>query len=90
MQWWSRHRDADQAGRWYDGFLELLYQLDEMPERHPLAAENSKMPFELRELHFGLGSRPTHRALFRVLTDTVEILAVYHAAQDEARPDQLL
>lgn len=74
---------------WYDGTTETLSALRDMPERHPLARENHRFDFELREVHFDLGSGSTHRALFRVLPDTIEVLAVYHIAQDEIRPDQL-
>jgi hypothetical protein len=33
-------------------------------------------------LHFGLGSRPTHRAVFTIVNETVVVLTVRHAAQD--------
>jgi plasmid stabilization system protein ParE len=90
MQWWAVHRDARQATRWYDGLIETLSALPDMPEQHPLARENDHFEFDLREVHFGLGSRATHRALHRVLPDTIEVLAVYHVAQDEIRPDRLM
>ena len=80
--WWADNRSSDQALQWYESFLKALRSLDTMPNRHPLARENTKAGFELRELHFGLGGRTTHRALFRITGQTVEVLTIRHVAQD--------
>ena len=87
-QWWTEHRDAEQASRWWYGILEKIETLAEHPDRWPLARENSKHPYELRELHFGLGSRPTHRILFTIRPDSVAVVAVRHVAQDDWNPDE--
>ena len=55
----------EQAARWYAGFSDALASLRENPERCPLAPENGRFPYEIHELHYGLGSRPTHRAACR-------------------------
>ena len=86
-QWWAENRDPEQAGRWWYGILEKIESLAENPDRCPLARENPKHPHELRELHFGLGSRPTHRILFTIRPDRVVIVAVRHAAQDDWNPE---
>jgi len=44
---------------------------------------------ELRELHFGVGSRATHRVIYVVDDDAVRVLAVRHAAQEDAEPEEL-
>lgn len=88
-QWWARHRSLDQATRWYEGFQDALETLRNNPERCALARENPKFPFELRELHYGLGSRPTHRALFTIRPDMVLVLTVRHAAQQDFTPEDL-
>ena len=85
--WWADHRSSDEALRWYDGFIAKLESLDHMPESHPLARENPRVAFELRELHYGLGSRTTHRALFQIIGTTIEVLSVRHVAQADITPD---
>jgi plasmid stabilization system protein ParE len=49
-RWWAKHRSVEQAERWYDGFLKVLDLLEDNPQRCPLARENAKFPYELREL----------------------------------------
>jgi plasmid stabilization system protein ParE len=84
--WWSEHRSGEQALRWYDGIRDAIATLADNPHRCILARENPKSDEELRELHFGLGSRPTHRAIFVIDPDAVRVLAVRHAAQDDWNP----
>ncbi len=88
-RWWAKHHSLKQAERWYDGFLVELDSLEKNPERCPLARENAEFSCELRELHYGVSSRPTHRALFTILPGSVLVLAIRHAAQDDATPDDL-
>lgn len=88
-RWWAKHRSQPQAARWYNGFLDAILALEENPQQHPLAAESADFPYEVRELHFGLGSRPTHRALFTIRPDCVAVFSIRHAAQGPASPDNL-
>jgi len=88
-RWWADQRSAEQAHRWYAGFLETIETLADNPERCPLARENAAFPYELRELHYGLGSRPTHRALFTIRPDAVVVLSVRHATQRDVTPEDL-
>ena len=90
VRWWAKHRSSDQAIHWYEGILEAIYSLDENPQRWPVARENEGFPYELRELHYGVSSHPTHRALFTIRDDrSVVVLSVRHAAQDDVTPDEL-
>jgi len=89
VAWWAEHRDIDQAFRWYDGIHKAIATLAENPERFVLARENAKSDEELRELHFGVGSRATHRVIYVVDDDAVRVLAVRHAAQEDAEPEEL-
>ena len=85
--WWSEHRSEEQAGRWYEGFSDAIWALREFPERNPVAAEDDEFPYEIRELHYGLSSRPTHRAVYTIIADNVLILTIRHAAQDRISPE---
>lgn len=89
--WWSEHRSEEQAFRWLDGFEAAISSLGMHPERHRLAAENGfySLPHPVRELLFGLGSKPTHRAVFEIREETVYVLAIRHLAQDYLSEDGL-
>lgn len=88
-QWWSENRSGEQAERWIVGFLSSLDSLDENPERWPVTPESVCFPFEVRELHYGLGNRPTHRALFTIRPDMIFVLVIRHVAQGPVMPDDL-
>jgi hypothetical protein len=42
---------------------------------------------EIRELHYGLGHRSTHRAVFAMRNDEVIVYTVRHLAQRDLTPD---
>jgi plasmid stabilization system protein ParE len=88
-EWWAEHRSFEQAARWYGGFSAKIESLCESPERCPLADENHAFPYEIRELHYGLSARPTHRAIYAIVSDFVVILTVRHAARRALRPDDI-
>lgn len=88
--WWARNRSVEQAGRWWDGILAAIESLAKNPRRCPLARENHQHPYELREHHFGLGSRPTHRILYTIRPDAVVILTVRHASRRDVSPEDLI
>jgi plasmid stabilization system protein ParE len=88
-QWWAEHRSREQAERWYDGFLRALRSLAHNPQRCPLARENTSVPIEIRELHYGLGRRPTHRAIFAIRPDSVVVYSIRHNAQADLTADEL-
>ena len=88
-QWWAEHRNEEQARRWYAGFSDAIFTLRQSPERCTLAAEDEEFPYEIRELHYGLSRRPTHRAVFTIIADSVVILTVRHASQDRISPDDI-
>jgi plasmid stabilization system protein ParE len=83
LLWWSKNRSEEQALRWWNGIHDAIETLKDNPQRCILARENSKYDDELRELHFGLASRPTHRILFVVDADAVRVLTVRHTAQGD-------
>mgnify|MGYP002725773115 CR=1 FL=1 len=64
--------------------------LAETPHSLPVADENDEFAYEIRQLNFGLSSRPTHRAIFTIVEpDVVLVLAIRHTAQDRITPDDI-
>ena len=82
---------ASGCWRWLDGFEQAITALAENPEQHGLARENYfyELPYSVRQLLYGLGSRPTHRAVFEVRGDTVFVLAIRHLALADLAPDEV-
>jgi len=89
VDWWAEHRSAEQASRWHAGIAEAMLSLSINPERCRLARENPSVPIEIRELHYGLGRRPSHRVIFAVRQDRVVVYAIRHVAQDDLTADDL-
>ncbi|HEY2762041.1 MAG TPA: type II toxin-antitoxin system RelE/ParE family toxin, partial [Pirellulales bacterium] len=87
--WWAGERSAEQAGRWYQGIRNAIAGLRESPTRYVIAPERPRFSYEIRELHFGLSARATHRVLFTIVGQTVVVLTVRHAAQREIVPGDL-
>lgn len=87
--WWAKNRSADQAERWLTGFVQSLKSLAQSADRSSLAAENAEFPFEVREMLYGLGRSPTHRALYTIRPDMVYVLLIRHLAQRNVSPDDL-
>ena len=88
-EWWARNRSVEEAERWYDGFIAAIESLSENPRRCPLARENDEVAHELRELHYGLGGHPTHRAIFIIRPDMILIVAIRHVSQADLTEDDL-
>ena len=64
-----------------------MISLEQNPSRFPLAFENDQFPYELRQQNYGLGSNPTHRAIFTIRNNVVLILRIRHLAQRLMDPD---
>jgi plasmid stabilization system protein ParE len=90
-QWWSENRSTDQAARWLDGFEAAIAGLAHNPHQHRMAPESNRyqLPFPARQLNFGIGNKPTHRAVFEVRGDTVYVVAIRHLAQDDLAAEEL-
>jgi hypothetical protein len=82
-------QSIDVATTWYDGFLGELESLEQNPWRGSIAGENELFDFELRELLYGSGKRLTHRALYRVVGNVVEVLTIRHRAERPIGPDDI-
>jgi len=84
-EWWRDHRSADEARRWYENIFPAIDALRDWPEACPPAPETDLHPNGLRQLHFGIGRRPTHRIVFTIEGLEVIILRVRHTAQRDLR-----
>lgn len=80
--WWAENRSAEQAARWLEGFQAALRILSHNPDRWPFAPENGHVPFEVREMTYGVGHRKTHRAVFEIRGEAVVVHAIRHLSQD--------
>jgi plasmid stabilization system protein ParE len=87
--WWAENRSQPQAARWYNAFAQAMVSLEKDPELCALARENQLLPFEVRDLTFGVGKRLTHRAVFTIRPNLVLVLAVRHLAQESLLPEDL-
>jgi plasmid stabilization system protein ParE len=81
--WWATHRSPEQADRWHSGFLKKLLTLEENPERYPFAPESAKFHLKIHQINYGLGRKPTHRALYIIRERNVLILRIRHFSQDD-------
>lgn len=87
--WWAAEHSVAQAERWYSGIRNAIADLAVMPRARPFALEHALFGYELRELHFGLGTRATHRAIFTIVNETVVVLTVRHVARGPLGPEDL-
>jgi plasmid stabilization system protein ParE len=87
--WWADHRSKRQADRWYAGLAKAIADLSENPDKHSQSRERDRFAYEIRDLLFGLGRRPTHRAVFTIRGEEVVVLTVRHVAQQDLSPDDV-
>ena len=80
-QWWAENRSFEQARRWRDKCVAVIDSLPEKWTTTALASEGALWPFEVRQLNFGLGRRPSHRVVFTVRPDMIFVLRLRHLSQ---------
>jgi plasmid stabilization system protein ParE len=85
--WWAENRSTEQAAQWINKFEAALQLLGNNAEKRPLAPECDSIPFEVREMKFGLRRSKTHRAAFEIRRQEVLVYAIRHLAQDSLIPD---
>lgn len=87
--WWAVNRSAIQAERWYDRFVAVLDSISADPDRFARAPESLPTDCVVREAHFGLGKRATHRALFTIRDNSVVVLSIRHSSQRNLNLEEL-
>jgi plasmid stabilization system protein ParE len=89
-RWYAeRAQSIEIATAWYDGFLAKIESLEENPFIGPLAPESEHVDFELREIYYGSGKQLSHRALYRVRGNLIEVLSIRHLSQGPLKPGDL-
>jgi len=86
--WWAENRNADQAVAWLEGLHETLATLRENPDHLAVFREQSlyEWKYTYRRILFGLGKKPTHRAIYRIQGETVYVITVRHLSQKDIEP----
>ena len=78
---WIVERSPDAAARWYAGLQKAIAKLGTMPERHPIAEDESEqIGIILRQMLYGR-RRGVYRLLFSIEGETVTLHYVRHSAQ---------
>lgn len=82
---WLISEHAGQTGlRWFEGLETAVASLANLPLRCPLARENTRFPFEVRQLHYG--RRPhVYRVLFTIDDERVVVLHIWHGRRERLR-----
>ena len=86
---WLAQRTQQYAAIWYNGIIDALLTLEEFPGRCPLAPESRKFPSPrgpIRQLLYG-DKRNAYRILFCIRGETVRVLHIRHAAQNQLEFD---
>ncbi len=85
---WLLSQHTGQAGiDWFLALDDAFASLAEFPERCPIAPENARFNFEVRQLLYG---RKPHlyRILFTIEADTVHVLHIRHGRRKPLAPTE--
>ena len=77
---------ADRAFEWYNGLQDAINALGDFPNSHPFAPESANVA-GLRQKLYGRW-RDVYRIVFQVRHETVWVLRIRHAAQEELTPEE--
>jgi len=77
LEWLLVHQAGDAGLRWFAAMEDAIASLATFPQRCPLAPENARFTFEVRQLFYGRKPH-VYRILFTVDGDAVHILHIRH------------
>jgi plasmid stabilization system protein ParE len=77
LEWLASEHAGDTGIRWFLALEDAIASLANLPHRCPLAPENAKFPFEVRQLLYGRKPH-VYRILFTIENGTVYILHIRH------------
>ena len=80
---WIRQFNNDTAKAWYEGLLEAVFSLEQLPYRCPLAPESEILGREVRQLIYGKKNQ-TYKIFFEIREEekTVRIYRIWHSSKD--------
>lgn len=81
--WFQEHR-PETADAWWNGLVDAILTLEELPERCPVAPESAHFHPKIRQLLYR-----EHRILYTVTRKTVFVLHIRYAGQDAFDPEAL-
>lgn len=82
VAWWSENRSIEESERWYTTVMGKIYSLEHLPLRCPVARESEILGIEIRHLLFGISSKHTHRVLYVIEGELVNVIRVLSTSQD--------
>ena len=78
---WLAERSPDAAARWYAGLEKAIAKLSIMPERNPIAEDESEqLGITLRQMLYGR-RRGVYRLFFSIEGETVTLHYIRHSAR---------
>jgi plasmid stabilization system protein ParE len=89
LNWQTANISAQSAEVWIQALFRQADVIVENPLAWPLARESQRLDVELREAHVAIRRQKTHRILFTVIANAVEIVAVRHVARADLTPGDL-
>lgn len=77
LEWLISEQAGDAGRRWFHGLEKAIASLVNLPQRCPLAPENTELPIETRHLLYGRKPH-VYRIVFTIQADAVYILHIWH------------
>lgn len=93
LEWMTQHSPKN-APDWYNGLIEAVFSLEEMPRRCALAPESNDYDKEVRQLLY-TKRRVTYRIIFVILPGDedfegiVRVCRIRHSSQKPLTPDDI-
>lgn len=85
---WFAERSPSAAARWLNGLQKAIASLSTLPERHPIAEEESELlGMTIRQMAYGR-RREVYRVLYSIQAETVYLHYVRHSARGPVEPEE--
>ena len=82
---WIKEQSPDNASGWWNGLVDAILSLEELPERCPFAPESEWFDEEIRQLLYGKRTG-CYRILYTIQERSVVVLHIRHAAMRFLEP----